>query len=244
MSSGIAVSHCKDRTACSEADIDHAGHVIATADRCKVSPHLHNKKGRDSATSDRKRREQPVLTEDDLSHLQLSKMLFHTDQNAHLGPSLFPSHRFCAEAAHAKPQTRHSKPWALSIQIQVLIRASDQYSDDGDFQPRHSMCSRWGRGRPLGQLSLAYIGSSAGQAGGLCEPGYHSASMCACCGISAPRGPCAAWRRCRGGNAVEAGGRQHHILLAVCWCPAHPGRDGYLAATFVHQEQNRSIMTN
>lgn len=49
------------------------------------------------------------------------------------------------------------------------MRASDQYSDDGDqpFQPRHSVCSRWGRGRPSGQLSLAYIGRSAGHAGGL-----------------------------------------------------------------------------
>lgn len=38
-----------------------------------------------------------------------------------------------------------------------MTRASNQYCDEGDVQPPpHPKCSRWGRDRPLGQLSLAH----------------------------------------------------------------------------------------
>lgn len=52
----------QDHMACSEAGIDHTGHVIIKADRCKVKPHLY-KTGQENVISDRKQwREQPVPT--------------------------------------------------------------------------------------------------------------------------------------------------------------------------------------
>lgn len=99
-----------------------------------------------------------------------------------------------------------------------MTRATNQYSDAGRLQPPHSMFSQRGRDRPLGQLSLAYTGSSAGQEGGLCKPGYD----CVCVvTFPGPCRPCTVWS-CRGGNAVEAGGCHQHILhslrLCVCAC--------------------------
>lgn len=58
----MAGSHCKDHMACSEAGIDHTGHVIIKADRCRVKLQLH-KTGLESMVSVRKQqKEQPVLT--------------------------------------------------------------------------------------------------------------------------------------------------------------------------------------
>lgn len=59
-------------------------------------------------------------------------------------------------------------------------RAANQYSDAGGLQLPLSLSSQRGRDRPLGQLSLAYTGSSARQEGGLCKPGYDCVYECVC----------------------------------------------------------------
>lgn len=81
------------------------GHVIITADRCKVAPHLHN---------NRKQRGQTVLTVDDFFHLhlQLSKGFFIRIRTI-LEGCLYQVqllHRVCVEVTCTKPQKRH-KIW-------------------------------------------------------------------------------------------------------------------------------------
>lgn len=96
-------------------------------------------------------------------------------------------------------------------------RRTNQYSDAGRLQPPHSMFSQRGRDRPLGQLSLAYTGSSAGQEGGLCKSLYDCVCIYVCVlwHFLVPADHCTVWS-CRGGNAVEAGGCHQHILPSVC----------------------------
>lgn len=137
-----------------------------------------------------------------------------------------------------------TKTLAFTIQIQVMTGASDQYSDTGDFPTSPLHVQPAGKRQAIRSLIFGiHRKFCRASGGGLCKPGYHSAPMCACCGISAPCRPCAAWRRCRGGNAVEAGGCQHHILPAVFSCggdeveffPIHPGMDGHLAVMLINQ---------
>lgn len=125
-----------------------------------------------------------------------------------------------------------------SVQSQVMSGATNQYSDAGRLQPPHFMFSQRGRDRPLGQLSLAHTGSSAGQEGGPCKPRYHCV--------------CVLWhfRSLQTSHSVVemlwklAAVKSTSCLLLVCAGDEDGlssssssifffGRDGHLAATFI-----------
>ncbi len=125
-------------------------------------------------------------------------------------------------------------------------RATNLYSDAGGLQPPRSVFSQRGRDRPLGQLSLAYTGSSAGQKGGLCKPGYDSVCVCVCVvAFLVPADPA----QCGGAAGVEMLWKLVAVISTSCLLCAGDveglfssssssshflGMDGHLAATFIN----------
>lgn len=91
----------------------------------------------------------------------------------------------------------------------MMSGATDQYSDAGQ-----ASCSA--SGEEIGH-EVSYLRHEQEALQGKREARVRldiAVCVCVCCGISCPCRPRTAWWSCMGGNAVEAGGCQKHILPA------------------------------
>lgn len=132
----MAVGHCKDHIACSEADIDHTGHVMATADRCKVTPHSHNRARIMQHPTGSRENGPPRqrMTSPHIFNCQNALSCVSEEQLKAVITALLLLLQHFVLRLHVENLTRDlTKTSAFTIQIQVMTGASDQYSDEGDF---------------------------------------------------------------------------------------------------------------
>lgn len=166
--------------------------------------------------------------------------------------------KFHSQKKEKNSQNRHSVLtsllWCERVKGCCVQTDVNQYSNAGGLQPPHSVFSWRGRDRPLGQLSLAYTGSSAGQKGGLCKAVYMIVYVYMCVVISwslqtVHRVELQGWKCC-GSWWLSSAHPAHSCTCVRWWCrraflllrlrlllppslpPYRPGMDGHLAETF------------